>query len=170
MNPVFSFPPIAKPNAVALLLGSMPGKESLAKKQYYAHPRNAFWPIMGELFGAGFSVPYSKRQVILKENRVAVWDVLQECIRPGSLDSAIHQTSEVPNNFEELFKRCPKIETIFFNGKKAAQTFKRLVYPQLDKEYSGLKQIALPSTSPAYAAMPFQEKLEQWRNLVEYLS
>jgi len=97
-----SFEPIATPNARVLILGSMPGVASLEAGQYYAHPQNAFWRIMGELVGAGLEKPYDERARILKANGVALWDVLQSCIRPGSLDSDIRD--EVPNDFAAFFR------------------------------------------------------------------
>ena len=91
MSPVQSFPPIVSPQSKLLILGSMPGEASLKAGQYYAHPRNAFWHIMGELFGAGPSLPYQERVATLQSIGVALWDSLQACIRPGSLDASIKE-------------------------------------------------------------------------------
>ncbi|MBN1853669.1 MAG: DNA-deoxyinosine glycosylase [Pirellulales bacterium] len=170
MAAITSFPPIARRDSVVLILGSMPGRESLARQQYYAHPRNAFWPIMGELFGAGPEIEYPLRKKILCEQRIAVWDVLRECVRSGSLDSAIHLKTEVPNDFRSFFQRHKNVRTIFFNGRKAEAAFERHVRPVLQRFLNGIQQIALPSTSPAYASVSWGKKLSCWRNVVDHLS
>jgi TDG/mug DNA glycosylase family protein len=102
MSRVQSFPPIVSQQSKLLILGSMPGEASLKASQYYAHPRNAFWHIMGELFGAGPSLPYQERVTILESVGVALWDSLQACVRPGSLDALIKE--EVANDFPALFE------------------------------------------------------------------
>jgi double-stranded uracil-DNA glycosylase len=117
MSRVQSFPPIVSQQSKLLILGSMPGEASLKAGQYYAHPRNAFWHIMGELFGAGPSLPYQERVTILESVGVALWDSLQACIRPGSLDALIKE--EVANDFPALFAKYPNITHVFFNGSKA---------------------------------------------------
>ena len=153
-----SFDPIAAPDARILILGSMPGVASLEAGQYYAHPRNAFWPIMGELFGAGPDKPYETRAQILKTQGVAVWDVLQFCKREGSLDSNIK--AEVPNDFSGFFSKHPNIRRVALNGGKAAKSFDRFARDHLPPSAQAL---AVPSTSPAYAAMRFQQKCALWR-------
>ena len=110
----------------------MPGEASLKAGQYYAHPRNAFWHIMGELFGAGPSLPYQERVAILKSVGVALWDSLQACIRPGSLDASIKE--EVANDFPALFAKYPKITHVFFNGSTAERSFLRHVKPALSED------------------------------------
>lgn len=162
---VFSFPPVAAPDARLLILGSMPGKASLAANQYYAHPRNLFWPIMGELFGAGPQLPYVERLRILQANGVALWDVLKECSRESALDADIVEASIIANDFGDFFARHAGIRRIFFNGAKAEQAFRKYVLPGL----TGLEHIELvrlPSTSPAHAAMAADQKLEQWRQAI----
>ena len=91
------FPPIVDPDATVLILGSLPSRKSLEASEYYAHPQNAFWRIMGEFFGAGPDVPYAKRTVLLKRNNIAVWDVLASSDRPGSMDSDIDIATARPN-------------------------------------------------------------------------
>jgi TDG/mug DNA glycosylase family protein len=157
---VRSFPPIARSNARVLILGSMPGVASLAVGEYYAHPRNAFWPIMGAVFGAGPELPYEARVERLVAQRVAVWDVLKTCFRGGSLDSSIVEDSIVPNDFAGFFAAHPKIERVCFNGAKAEQAFRRYVLPALDVE---MEYVRLPSTSPAHAGMSFAKKLAVWQ-------
>lgn len=155
-----SFPPIAAPDAKILILGSMPGRISLQHQQYYAHPRNAFWPIMARLFGAGPGVSYEHRCRVLVHHRIAVWDVLKRCWRPGSLDAAIDPQSVEVNDFQEFLAMHPNIRHVFFNGRKAEQTFHRYAAPGLDG--LDLEMEALPSTSPAHAAMNLDEKCRAW--------
>jgi len=155
---VRSFAPIAAPDARILILGSMPGIASLEAGEYYAHPRNAFWPIMGALFGAGRDLPYAERIARLKAEGVAVWDVLQACERDGSLDSNIR--SEVPNDFAAFFAAHPAIRCIGLNGGKSAASFRKHVARCLP---SHVAVHALPSTSPAHAARGFEEKCAIWR-------
>lgn len=155
-----SFPPIVGHEARVLVLGSMPGLASLAAQQYYAHPRNAFWPIMGELFGAAPQLPYAERVQRLLAARVAVWDVLGACVRPGSLDSDIQSEGMEVNDFGGFLARHPGIARIYFNGAKAEQLFVSLAMPLLPVE---LRLKRLPSTSPANAGMRLAQKLEAWR-------
>jgi double-stranded uracil-DNA glycosylase len=161
VTPIRSFPPIADRSARRLILGSMPGEASLAAGQYYAHPRNQFWPIMGELVGADPALPYPVRVARLLAAGIAVWDVLACCVRPGSLDSAIVPGSALPNDFPRFFARHPGIERVYFNGGMAERSFLRLVLPQLDA--NGLVLHRLPSTSPAHAARNAAQKLALWR-------
>ena len=162
---ICGFPPIAAADARVLVLGSMPSVASLAKQQYYGHPQNAFWPIMGRLFGAGLELPYDERKRILRERRVAVWDVLRQCHREGSLDTAIRVESESPNDFASFFGDHPHINTIFFNGQKAETAFRRHARRQLGVFERELEFIRLPSTSPAHAGRSFAQKLAAWREV-----
>ena len=154
---ISGFPPVANTKARVLILGTMPSVKSLAEGQYYAHPRNAFWPIMGELFGAGLDKPYAKRLTILKANGIALWDVLEACVRPGSSDARI--AKETPNDFGEFFAEHPQIAHVGLNGGTAARLFEKHV-----KDCPpGVETLRLPSTSPAYAAMRFKTKCAAWR-------
>ncbi|PJA31700.1 MAG: DNA-deoxyinosine glycosylase [Zetaproteobacteria bacterium CG_4_9_14_3_um_filter_53_7] len=157
------FPYSANSNAQVLILGSMPGRKSLAEDQYYAHPQNGFWSIMGELFGFDTGLAYEERLARLREVGVALWDTAHQCIRPGSLDSAIEIESVVANDFESFFKGHHQIRTIFFNGRKAEELYRRLVQTNLSPEFQQIEQHLLPSTSPANAAMNRSQKLEQWK-------
>ena len=162
MNRIQSFAPVAAPDAHTLILGSMPGQASLAAGQYYAHPRNLFWPILGTIFEAPLpDLPYAERLGVLQQHRVALWDVLHSCERRGSLDSAIAESSIQPNNFAEFFRKHPGIVRVLFNGSLAESTFRRHVQPQLPA--CALRCIRLPSTSPAHAALDFNAKLARWR-------
>ena len=146
-----------------LILGSMPSVESLAQQAYYAHPRNQFWQIMYLLFGIDKALSYRERCERLVANGIAVWDVLAECLRQGSLDSAIIPSSVVPNDIAQLLRRNPQINLIFFNGRKAEQMFKRHVAHKVATLDSDIAYRCLPSTSPANAGLSLQEKLKHWR-------
>jgi len=159
------FPCSASADAKVLILGSMPGRKSLDVQQYYAHPRNAFWPIMGSLFGFSAELMYKQRLALLCSNGIALWDVAHQCIRPGSLDASILKTSVITNDFESFFNTHPQIQAICFNGQKAADLYQRQVLPSLPDTYTELPRYQLPSTSPAHAAMSFEEKLEQWQQI-----
>lgn len=159
---VQSFPPIADPRATRLILGSMPGAASLSADQYYAHPHNAFWRIMSSIFSIAPDSTYAERVRALKGANVAVWDVLQSCERPGSLDSAIRRASEVTNDFSAFFVQHPRITHVFFNGTAAAASFKRHC-PSLLRDPS-LSFLRLPSTSPTHASLRFEQKLAAWHS------
>ena len=162
MNAVVSFAPLAHPNARVLILGSMPGVASLNAQQYYAHPRNHFWPIMASLAGVDPASPYAQRVQALTESGIAVWDVLQSCVRPGSLDSAIQPGTRVANDFAAFFNAHPAIRVVGFNGTEAEKSFKAYVLPGLQTA-AALRYVRLPSTSPAHA-IGFENKLTAWRS------
>lgn len=160
---VRSFPPVVGADARVLILGSMPGKASLAARQYYAHRQNQFWPIMGALIGAGPNVPYAQRLELLIEHRIALWDVAHSCVRHSSLDSDIEDESIVPNRVAGLLKSHKEITRVVFNGHKAEQMFQKLIAPKTARIGREIVYLRLPSTSPANASMPPSEKLHQWR-------
>lgn len=157
------FTPVEDASAEVLILGSMPGKESLRAGQYYAHPRNVFWKIMGDLVGAYPDLPYEERLYILKSSGIALWDVLESCVRKTSLDS--HIKEDAANNFESFFLQHPNITHIFFNGAKAEQCFRKHV--KVPPRFSPLQYCRLPSTSPAHAGMPYENKLDAWRAILQ---
>jgi len=156
------FNPVARQDAGLLLLGTLPGTMSLAMSQYYAQPRNAFWPIMGVLFGAFPALAYRERLRLLTKNRVALWDVCHSAYREGALDASIDSKSIVPNDFVPFFRSHRRIQLICFNGQAAGKLYRRLVLPGLPAPVRQIPQLTLPSTSPAHAAMRFEQKLEQW--------
>ena len=117
---------------------------------------------MGELFGAGFELPYEKRLDILMASGIALWDVLRSCVRPGSLDSSIDSGSVTANDFGALFAEFPTIRQVFLNGKKAAEMYRRCVLSDPGFPAANIPVTALPSTSPAHAAMSFGQKLSAW--------
>lgn len=161
----YSFPPLVGSAPRVLILGSMPGIASLEAQRYYAHPRNAFWPIMAKLFDVEKDAPYEQRCQQLTEAGVAVWDVLKACHRPGSLDQHIDPNTIEANDFAGFLNEHTSITAVFFNGGKAEQIFRRSVLATLSSVPALEK---LPSTSPAHAALNFEQKLEAWRKLKVY--
>ena len=157
------FPYSANSDAKILILGSMPSQKSLAADQYYAHPRNAFWGIMAELFRFDTELEYLERLRLLRENRVALWDVAHACVRPGSLDQAIQMETVVANDFNTFFGSHRNINAVFLNGRKAAELYRRLVLPGLTSPCADLPRHTLPSTSPAHAALSWAEKSKAWK-------
>ena len=164
MPRIRGFPPIVGRQPRVLILGSMPSRASLAAGQYYGLPRNAFWPIMGELFGAGPERDYAERQRLLKARGVAVWDVLAECERDGSLDSAIRLAGARTNDLSGLIRRHRSIRTVFFNGGLAADLYRRRVLPELALLAPYLQHFRLPSTM---ATLDFAAKLAAWRAVAD---
>ena len=158
---ITAFPPVAPPGARVLILGSMPSVESLNQGFYYAHPRNAFWRILAEVYGEPFPVGIPERVALLERHGVALWDVLDSCEREGSLDSAIRAPRV--NDFKGLFERCPRIRLILLNGGTAARLFMKHGGPFLE----GRECLRLPSTSPAYT-LSYERKLALWRQALEY--
>lgn len=153
---IVAFPPVARPDARVLILGSMPSVESLRQGFYYGHPRNAFWRIMAEIYGASLPEDISAKTALLEENGIALWDVLHSCEREGSLDSAIRSVE--PNDFAGLFEKCPGIGKILFNGGTARALFQRHCGAYLrDRAWA-----QMPSTSPAYT-LSWERKLALWR-------
>ena len=132
---VYSFPPIEVPDTKVLILGSMPGEKSLQMQQYYAHPQNVLWRIMGDMVGAGRDLEYPERVSRLLASGIGLWEVLESCHRPGSLDSAINPLTMQPNNFNAFFAVHPKVTHVFFNGGLAADAYRRRVKPILSSAY-----------------------------------
>jgi hypoxanthine-DNA glycosylase len=156
------FPPVADGRARVLVLGSLPGRRSLEAREYYAQPQNTFWRIMGRLFGAEPSLPYEQRLERLRLGSVALWDVLAAGEREGSLDASIVPASVVVNDFASFFARHRDIDLVCFNGRTAAELYRRRVLPQLPSEQAALATRLLPSTSPAHASLRFEQKLARW--------
>jgi hypoxanthine-DNA glycosylase len=169
MSVVHGFPPVADAGARCLILGSMPGQASLQAARYYAHERNVFWRIMGDLIGAGPVLSYPQRLGKLQAAGIALWDVMAACERPGSLDADIVGDSVRPNDFATFFAVYRNIRCIFFNGAAAATSFRRLVLPTLPMP-TPLRLVRLPSTSPAHAACSYADKLAEWSLIVSALA
>jgi hypoxanthine-DNA glycosylase len=141
------------PDAEILILGTMPSVKSLEQGFYYAHPRNAFWPILYDLMGEAFSDDVEAKKRLILKNGIALWDVAQSAIRPGSLDSAIRDA--VPNDIPGLLKKCPGIGKVLLNGTTAYALYRRLMPVQ------PVPWALLPSTSPANT-MPYEKKRAAW--------
>lgn len=155
---------MSRNDARLLILGSLPGERSIREQQYYAHPQNAFWRVMRDLLG--IDGDYASRCRGLVENGIALWDVLQSSERPGSMDANIKLATAAANDFAAFFTEHPDIRLIALNGRKAEQLFGRLV--DTAGIANGIARVGLPSTSPAYASMPYSGKLKTWRKaLVE---
>ncbi len=164
------FLPIADHTAKVLILGTMPGAQSLQRQQYYAHPRNSFWQILCTLFAVEHqTLDYDRRQQLLLNHHVALWDVLKHCDRQGSLDVSIDRATFVPNDFKDFFLKHTHIKIVLFNGKAAATLFRQQVLTTLKNTHSHLLYQQLPSTSPAHAAMTVAQKLAQWQVVLEYV-
>jgi double-stranded uracil-DNA glycosylase len=159
------FPPLVGKQPHTLVLGSLPGQRSLQAHQYYAHPQNAFWKIVLQLFGEPSPQPYTRRVKILTDHQIALWDVLAAAERPGSLDSSIVHASARANDFKTFFRAHPQIRRVFFNGRKAEEMYRRFVLPELETDFEELSYECLPSTSPAHAGMTFARKLELWARI-----
>jgi hypoxanthine-DNA glycosylase len=154
----FSFAPIASKDAQILILGTLPGEQSLQMQQYYAHSANAFWKIMFAVFEKEFTTDYASKKRFLQTHQIALWDVLMHAEREGSLDSAIRH--EQPNDFAAFLKAHKKVKTIIFNGQNACKLFHKHVQLQNEMQF-----ITLPSTSPAHAAKSFAKKLKEWERI-----
>jgi len=138
------------------VLGTLPGEESLRRREYYAHPRNLFWPIIFALFEGGAPPPdYAERLAFVKARDLALWDVCEAAQRLASADSTI--AGEVPNRIDELLDAHPEIRAVAFNGSGA-----RRLYDRHFARRPGLVYLALPSTSPAHARLGFAEKAARW--------
>lgn len=161
-GPSRGFRPVVGRNARVLVLGSLPGQESLRRGQYYAHPRNAFWRIAEDVLGISSHAPYAERVRRLADAGVALWDVCEAATRPGSLDAAIRRESVVSNDIASFLREHPGIGTICLNGGKAAALFRKHASVP-----ATVRVVPLPSTSPAHAAMPYAEKLRHWREALE---
>ena len=164
-----AFPPVVNRKATILILGSMPGEQSLKAQQYYAHQRNAFWTIMGELVGASPLLNYRQRIQKLQQAGIAIWDVIAKCERNGSLDSAIIENSLVSNDFADFLQNYKRIIRIYFNGKSVQRLFTRHVLRNQTIRTDIHMQV-LPSTSPANARYSIQQKLHCWRTVIDFNS
>ena len=149
-----SFEPVFAESARVLIVGSMPSVKSLEDAQYYAHPRNAFWPILFDIFGETPSCDYERKKALIREHGLALWDAAAMCEREGSLDSDMRDV--VFNDFGRLYAQCPDIQTVLCNGATAHKLF-------VKSGWAGARQvIRMPSTSPAYT-LPYKKKLEAWK-------
>lgn len=162
LNRKASFAPVVGRDTRLLILGSLPGEKSLAEQRYYAHPRNRFWHLVGPVIGCDLAaLAYADRLATLLAHHVGLWDVIASATRPGSLDAAIRDAEHNP--LTDLVAKLPALRAVGFNGAKAAQAGRKLLAT------SALTLIALPSSSPAHAAMPLAEKQQRWLELRRFL-
>jgi hypoxanthine-DNA glycosylase len=166
MPHIQGFPPICRPHARTLILGSIPSRESLVQQRYYAHPRNGFWPIVCELLGITTS-DYARRAEQVTRKGIAIWDVLQACFRSSSLDSDIDGSTIVTNDFRTFFEEHPLITRVFFNGAKAESVYRQHVLPGLSSRHTQIQLWRLPSTSPANAGMTLAQKQKAWQAILK---
>lgn len=156
---LIGLPPVIDRRARVLILGSFPSAASLAAQQYYAHPQNQFWRIVGAVIKQPLKeTPYAARLAAVQAAGIAIWDIYASCERAGSLDSAIRNS--VANDFAALEKSAPALRRICFNGRTAAKRLREM-------EALGYEAVVLPSTSPAHAGMTFEEKLARWREALQ---
>lgn len=160
---IFSFEPIVAKNPKILILGTMPGKKSLELAEYYAHKTNVFRKIIFTLFNEKISFDYEHFITVLTKNNIALWDTLMLCQRQGSADSAIEQ--EIPNDINTFLKVNSSLRAVVFNGQTAYKYYKK--YNTL---YDNISYFVMPSTSPANAAMSFDQKLEKWAVILSILN
>lgn len=154
------FPPVVNTDTRVLILGSLPGEASLAAGQYYAHPRNQFWPLLGSLLQLDLpALPYTQRLECLLQHGIGLWDVIAEARRRGSLDTAIRDSQH--NDLQQLLASLPKLELVAFNGKTAGKQAPSVAA-------SGVATLILPSSSPALT-LPFASKQAAWQALASYL-
>jgi TDG/mug DNA glycosylase family protein len=153
------FPPVVAMHTHTLILGSFPGEASLAAGQYYAHPRNQFWRLLGAVIGEPLlhESPYDERLIRVLSHGIGIWDVLDACHREGSLDSAIRHAQ--PNDFESLREHAPQLSKVCFNGKTSGR-FAPVIAA------AGYDTLVLPSSSPANATLSFEKKLELWQQIL----
>jgi hypoxanthine-DNA glycosylase len=159
-RPLRGLPPVIAADARVLILGSFPSEASLAAAQYYAHPRNHFWPILGDVLHEPLAqLPYAERLARVKAHRVAIWDTIVACQRSGSLDSAIRNAEQ--GEIDRVRGLARGLRAVCFNGKTAARA--RAAWAE-----AGYATLVMPSTSPAYT-LPLAGKVMLWRELGRFL-
>ncbi|HSQ82866.1 MAG TPA: DNA-deoxyinosine glycosylase [Casimicrobiaceae bacterium] len=153
-------PPVLAPDAQVLILGSFPSEASLAAKQYYAHPRNHFWPILGAVLDEPLAdLPYDQRLARVRARRVAIWDTIVACERDGSLDAAIRKAER--GEIARVRRVAHGLKAVCFNGQTAGRAGAAW-------REAGYATLVLPSTSPAYT-LPVADKLAAWRGMARWL-
>jgi hypoxanthine-DNA glycosylase len=153
--PLRGLSPVIAPNTRVVVLGSFPSVASLAAGEYYAHPRNHFWPLLSALWGIDLrALPYAERLQSALDHGLGIWDVYAHCRREGSLDSAIHDAEF--NDLAGLKQRAPQLRAVAHNGGESARAMRFT-------RNLGVDVVRLPSTSPANASWSFERKLVAWR-------
>ena len=154
-----SFEPIIDENSKVLILGTLPGPESIRRRQYYANPNNQFWEIIYNVFReVNVGSTYKEKVCFVLKNKLAVWDVFHSTDRKGALDADIK--NEEPNAVRELVQAYPNLKRILLNGRKAEKSFYKY-FPDIT-----IKAVYVPSTSPAYAGKPINEKIKDWEGAI----
>ena len=162
MNRKASLPPVVAPDTRVLILGSLPGEQSLAERRYYAHPRNLFWRLVGETIDRDLEgMAYEARLEALLAARIGLWDTIASAVRAGSLDTAIREAQHNP--LAELVATLPELRAVAFNGAASAKAGKAAVAG------TGVALLPLPSSSPANAAVPYAEKRRLWAAIGDFL-
>lgn len=156
----FGFPPVSSPTSSVLVLGSLPGRVSIERGEYYANPQNAFWKIVAARVPE-LPSDYPSRAAVLIQHGVALWDVLAAATRSGSLDAAIEQDA-IPNNFRAFFHVHSRVRLVAFNGGTAAKLYEKHVLPTLTDTQRAIPRHTLPSTSGAHASLSFDKKVARW--------
>ncbi len=155
-----SFDPISNDDITILILGTMPSDKSLELVEYYGHPRNRFWKIIAAITENDLALTYSEKKELLLKSTIGIWDVVHKANRKGSLDSAIED--EEANDLDRFFEKHKHLKIIAFNGIKAQKLFDKYF-----KRKSGIKYISLPSSSPANAAINFENICKSWKQIME---
>lgn len=161
-----SFPLIVDKNTRILILGSLPGEESLRQQRYYAHPKNNFWLIIFRIFNQPIPETYEGKLSFLRSKGIGLWDVIHRAERVGSLDVNIRNATA--NDFELLLEQYPNIRMLAFNGRKSQETFKRLVLGKQNLP-ADLVMEYFPSTSPAHSYISLDQKAATWSVLKKYI-
>ena len=156
----YALPPLVHPDSKILIMGTMPGEKSIALQQYYGNRGNHFWKILLSVFNQPFTTDYNDRKAFLKEFKIALWNVLSHCEREGSQDNKIK--NETVNDLSTFHSQYPDIRYVFFESKAAAKFFDKYATPQL-----GIIYTTLPSTSGLNAAKSFDEKLSEWKRILD---
>ncbi len=154
-----SFKAISSTNSRVLILGTMPGDKSLELQEYYGHPRNKFWKIMASITNSEIPLSYNEKITLLIKNNIALWDVIEQANRLGSLDSAIK--NEKANELNIFIAKHKHLHTICFNGKKA-----ETLYNKYFTKETTIRYFSLPSSSPANAGISFENICKTWKQIL----
>lgn len=160
---VHGLPPIVSNTTEILILGTMPGRLSLERKEYYAHPRNLFWQFIEDILNIRKDDPYEQRCERLQISHVGLWDILKTCTRESSLDSDIDENTIVCSDLDSLLRENPNISKFVFNGKKAESLYRKYVASSLVNMGRSIRLDSVPSSSPANASISMQTKRQKWK-------
>jgi len=156
---IHPFEPIIDKNSKILILGSFPSIDSFKNSFYYGHKQNQFWKLLADIFEENIPKTIEEKIDFLKKHKIALWDIVKSCNRKGSLDNCL-KNIEV-NDIEKLLKKYPNIKAVFFTGRKAQQLYKKHF------SHLNISTLYLPSPSPAYKKLSYEEKLKEWIKLIE---